>query len=166
MRQVGFTNGVQFFGGMGFVTFDKEELSAIIPDYDYGHAFAYLWRRFGPPIDGCDPYKDLTCYCLTTAMDGVYLMCRCYLSAHIAFGIGLSDEIITRMNTPVDGRAHCTREKKDWPQYMQEIWAALLDAVRELKRPINVRDWYINIEGRVKTDDIVNPVEYSPKAGK
>jgi hypothetical protein len=36
-------------------------------------AFAYLWRRFGPPWHGSDNYKDLVAYYLTTPDPDVFL---------------------------------------------------------------------------------------------
>lgn len=44
-------------------------------DRDSGlKAFAYLWRRFGPPWHGSDDHKDLCTYCLTTADPDVFLV--------------------------------------------------------------------------------------------
>jgi len=150
---------MRFFGATGFVGFEKEDLQKIIPDYDYGHAFAYLWRRFGPPIYGSDPYKDLVSYLLTTKMEGVFLSCRCYPTAHIAFGIGFTEELYAKV---VDD---CMKKREDWPEYLKKIFKALLEAIEELKRPTNVRDWFINIEGKVSVRDIKRPISYSKKAG-
>lgn len=36
-------------------------------------AFAYLWRRFGPPFMGTDPHKRLVCYYLTTSDPDIFL---------------------------------------------------------------------------------------------
>lgn len=159
MKQIQWEEGMYFFGGAGFMFFEKSDLTPIIPNYDYGHAFAYLWRRFGPPVVGCDPYKDLTTYHLTTEIEGVYLSCNCYLCSHIAFGFGFSrkvwEEIVAEISKP----------RKEWSDRTLEIFEALLGAIKELKRPTNVRDWFINIEGQVKDCDIENPVEYSSKAG-
>lgn len=40
-------------------------------------AFSYLYRRFGPPRWGYDPYKEMGAYCLTTPDPGVWLVFRC-----------------------------------------------------------------------------------------
>lgn len=161
MKQITWEKGMYFCGGVGSFYFTEEELDKIIPNYDYGHALAYLWRRFGPPSLGGDSYKDLTHYHLTTAMDGVYLSCNCYLSHHIAFGLGFSGELYEKlMNNESFHKGKC-----DWPEETKAIWNALLDAIKELKRPVNVRDWFINIEGKVKDEDVLAPVEYSDKAG-
>jgi len=159
MKQAPFKKGMQTFGGTGFFTLSKEDVQEIVPNYDYGHTFAYLWRRFGPSIYGSDGYKELVSYVLTTKMKGVYLTCDCYLRSYIAFGIGLSKEIYEKI------LQDCMKHREDWPAYMNEIYKALLDAIRELKRPTNVRDWFINIEGRVKDSEIKRPVSYSKRAG-
>ena len=36
-------------------------------------AFAYLWRRFGPPWSGCDDHKDLVGYILGTPHPAIWL---------------------------------------------------------------------------------------------
>lgn len=144
---------------MGFVGFDKKDIQEIIPNYDYGHALAYLLRRFGPSKWGSDSYKQLVNYVLTTKMKGVYLTCNCYPTSHIAFGIGLSAEIYEKIVPD------CMKRRENWPEYLTEIFNALLDAIQELKRPTNVRDWFINIEGKVSNKEIKKPVSYSKKAG-
>lgn len=40
---------------------------------------AYMLRRFGPPLCGCDDYKHLCAWCLTTPMPGVWLLVSPYL---------------------------------------------------------------------------------------
>lgn len=53
-------------------------------------AFAYLWRRFGPPWLGSDDYKDLGKWVLTTADPEVWLVMRpgssgiCYGTAYLS----------------------------------------------------------------------------------
>lgn len=159
MKQAPFIKGMQCFGGMGSLYFRKEDIQNILPNYDYGHAFSYLWRRFGPSEWGSDPYKDLVGYILTTKTKGLFLTCRCYLTSHIAFGIGLSIEIHEKVAEDL------SKKREDWSEFTKEIYNALLDAIRELKRPTNVRDWFINIEGRVADKDIKKPVSYSKRAG-
>ena len=159
MKQIDWEKGMRFFGGAGFMHFEKSDLEPILPNYDYGHAFAYLWRRFGPPIVGCDPYKDLTTYHLTTKIEGVYLSCKCYLTSHIAFGFGFSHKVWQEIDAEIN------KPRKEWLEGTLAIFDALLEAIEELRRPVNVRDWFINIEGKVKDCNIVDPVEYSPKAG-
>ncbi|MFA5158194.1 MAG: hypothetical protein WC451_03360 [Patescibacteria group bacterium] len=145
--------------GMGF--FDiHDEANTEFPNWNYGTAFAYLWRRFGPPEMGCDPYKNLVTYYLTTKIIGLYLTCTPYLnSAGLSFGFCFSKTIYNKLNTDFG------KPKDQWSVYTKEILAALCEAMKELKKPTNIRDWYINIEGHVKDKDIKNPVVYSCRAG-
>jgi hypothetical protein len=170
VKQLTSWKNVHLAGGIGGIYFEEKELSAILPHYNYGAALAYLWRRFGPPVNGWDGFKELTLYVLTTKMKGVFLTCNCYVdSPHIAFGFGFSEEIYCKIVSPYDPEKpsipDCNKRREQWPEYLKEIWAILLDAVKELKRPTNVRDWYIDIEGYVKDADVKNPVCYSLKAG-
>lgn len=52
--------------------------------------FLYLFRRFGFPIHGSDPYKHLASYFLTTADADVAVWCRLSASWTNAFGYALS----------------------------------------------------------------------------
>lgn len=57
-------------------------------------AFAYLWRRFGPPWGGGDPHKTLVDYTLTTADPDVFLWLH-LSGAGLSFSVGyLADESI------------------------------------------------------------------------
>jgi len=49
-------------------------------------AFAYLYRRFGPPAWVHDAYKEIGAYCLTTPDPEVFLVLRCAADG-IAFGV-------------------------------------------------------------------------------
>lgn len=160
MEQAKWEKGMQIFGGMGSLYFKKEDLQKILPNYDYGHAFAYLWRRFGPPIFGCDSYKELAQYILTTKKKGVWLTCSPKPSSWVSFGMGLSSEVYQEIAKDLSGR------RENWNELIEEVYERLLWAIEELKRPTNVRDWCINIEGQVKdADRKEEPLEYSSKAG-
>jgi hypothetical protein len=50
-------------------------------------AFAYLWRRFGPPWQGSDDYKDLVGYILTTPEPDVFLTLRLCVSG-LKYSVG------------------------------------------------------------------------------
>lgn len=57
-------------------------------------AFAYLYRRFGPPTWAHDAYKEIGAYCLTTPDPEVFLVLRCAADA-IAYGVAylISEDI-------------------------------------------------------------------------
>lgn len=89
---------------------------------DAAGMFAYLFRRFGYPIHGYDPDKELAEYLLTTPMDGVLL--RLTLGGS-GFGLGLSNELyaaaVTEERAPFDAwnahfRAWCKQEH-NFPVY-------------------------------------------------
>ncbi len=140
----------------------------------YATSCAYLLRRFGPAQRGCDPYKDLTWYVLTTQMEGVLLTVRPCCSVSTSFGYMLSPEIYESTM-----KAECdSRQKGEWVEakdceIRSPIAKVLCDAMKELKEPVNVRDWYFNIVGRIKDCDLkiddegdsVVCVEYSKLAG-
>lgn len=80
MRQIRLGD-IQGYSGASMGTFgDMHELSreAWGPERADGEnsgltLFAYLWRRFGPPIWNSDSYKELAEYILGTPMEGVLL---------------------------------------------------------------------------------------------
>lgn len=59
------------------------------------HLFLYLYRRFGPPVDPVDNYKQTAAYTFTTPMAGVWLRVSIGASAHTAlhFGYAVTREI-------------------------------------------------------------------------
>lgn len=151
-----------FTGGRGMGFFDiGDEARKEFPNWNYGEAFAYLWRRFGPPEIGWDGYKQLVNYYLTTKMKGLYLTCSPYLDdAAISFGFMFDENTIGAKIA-----ADISKPKEEWSDYTKIVHSTLCDAMRELKRPTNVRDWFINIEGHVKDEDIHYPVNYSIRTG-
>lgn len=133
--------------------------------WDYGHAFAYLWRRFGPPLEGCDSYKELVGYILTTGMKGVLLYISPKPHASTSFGYFATKQITWKLRT--EWAYVLWRERKGdkvkTPR-ADRIKRAIKQAMEELKRPTNVRDWLINIQGLVD-DCAPNKVEPSEYAG-
>lgn len=83
------------FGGNGLL--EPGELAEKIYGDKFSSAsmFAYLFRRFGYPLDGWDDYKELCGYILNTPMEGIYL----YISIKgdgapsYSFGVRFSDEM-------------------------------------------------------------------------
>lgn len=98
-------------------------------------AFAYLWRRFGPPWLESDDYKELCQYVLTTPIPSVYLTVyptgsRC--------GMGFLADYARYLN--------CQRDP-DSPDAIA-VGDALRTSAMELLRPVSVRDVDWNILGR------------------
>lgn len=144
-------------------------------------AMAYLWRRFGPPWRGGDDHKSLVDYTLTTEDPQIFLWLHLGGSG-LAYSVGyLAHESI---------REEADRPMADWCKRYEDWWRAaigespdrtnprewrtagglvyrvnraVLDALRELERPVYVRDCALNLFGRCK--DTYEPAERSLYAG-
>ena len=78
-------------------------------------AFAYLWRRFGPPWHGSDPHKDLCGYILTTSEPDVFLTIH-PKGAGLAYGVGyLAYEAV---------RKEHGRPRMEWEEKVLQYWMA------------------------------------------
>jgi hypothetical protein len=86
-----FLNG---FGSGGELNPGKIAQEIYGDKFDYGHATAYLLRRFGFSFEGYDDYKTLASWVLTTPLNGVYLwvMIKGNSSASCSFGVRFSKE--------------------------------------------------------------------------
>ena len=155
----------EYRGAMGGVIWTPNIGEKVFKTWDYGHAFAYLFRRFGPAHRGCDPHKDLSFYLLTTKMKGVLLTVRPAHCAGTSFGYLLTKQINRKLRME---DLYCTwlrwKGKEVKSPRKKRIEKALVQAMKELKRPTNVRDWFINIQGDVE-DYPLNRVEPSDLAG-
>lgn len=162
MKQV---TGDNYHGGiLGPLWSHSEYAKRAFPNWDYGHAFAYLWRRFGPPQAGSDPYKDLCYYYLSTAADGVVLMVSPKSGASYSFGFLLQPDLFeTCCKAEVDNRG--TGRKEAECPVKSPILESLQSAMEELKRPTYVRDVLINIEGPVADGYEDELAEYNQYAG-
>lgn len=136
----------------------------VFKSWDYGHAFAYLWRRFGPPHDGWDGYKELAGYWLTTGTKGVLLYVSPKTSASVSFGYAVTKQLSFKLRLEWMYTTWQRWKGKDCKTpRADKIERALKQAMEELKRPVNVRDWLVNIEGQI--DYFNNPVKPSKYAG-
>ena len=162
-----------FRGAMMGVFCPGQDAEVILGEkYDesfYGTACAYLLRRFGPAHYGCDPYKELTHYMLTTKMEGVLLSARPGCSVSTSFGYVLSEDIYKATIDAdfKDRQQKSQKEAIDDCSVRGPVAKALREAIEELKRPVNVRDWCFNITGRISDGELseVELAEYSNIAG-
>ena len=144
-------DGKKYGGAMGGVIWTPVIADEVCKTWDYGHAFAYLFRRFGPAHGGCDPHKDLSFYLLTTRMKGVLLTVRPAHSAGTSFGYLLTMQIDRKLTLEDIHYKWMSYKGKDAKSPRKNrIKRALKQAMEELKRPTNVRDWLINIQGDVE----------------
>ena len=102
-------------------------------------ACAYLWRRFGPPFYGSDDYKEILQYILTTDDPDVWLTVYPGGSG-LRHGVGY-------LATPALRRRAFAE-----PDMATRIQDAIRGAMRELLRPVGVRDTMINLFGRLLDD--------------
>jgi len=145
------SDGKSYSGAMGGVIWTPDIADEVFKTWDYGHAFAYLFRRFGPAHRGCDAYKELSSYLLTTGMKGVLLSVRPAHSAGTSFGYLLTRQIGRKLYIEDTHSKWVGCKGKDFrTPRRNRIERALKKAMEELKRPTNVRDWLINIQGDVE----------------
>ncbi len=116
-------------------------------------AFAYLWRRFGPPIHGSDPDKELCDYCLGTPMPDVFLSVY-PTGSRIGVGYLIPAATEQKMMDAYFKKPRAKRpDTENWRSMRGKagaINAALFAAMQELLRPVHVRDVAVNILGRSK----------------
>jgi hypothetical protein len=176
MKQL-ITKKGEIYHGASIGVFDPGKDARLIlgEQYDktfYATACAYLLRRFGPSQGGCDPYKNLTSYRLTTNMDGVALIVTPCCSVSTSFGYLLSEGIYEATAQAMN--SDTCDDDIDSCEVRSPVTKALCDAIEELKKPTNVRDWYFNIVGRFNEseleyseddDELLGCVEYSNFSG-
>ena len=115
----------------------------IFPKGNYSSLFVYMFRRFGIPENGSDPYKEIACWHLTTPDPAVVLMV-CPRPSGLRYSFGYI------VNTAVYN--YHTHDEVE--AIRKEIEPSLKQSMKDLLVPTNVRDVYINAVGRVKDDDV------------
>ena len=135
----------------------KYAASTFSDELCYGKLFAYLFRRFGPPMAGWDHYKEIACYYLTTPMDGVWL--RVIVRSQNPFGYALSLEVekllckehrLASSGSPAPG------------DLRSQTMEALKTTIEDLKRPVHVRDGRINALGKTEVRSrMAKPFEFA-----
>lgn len=78
-------------------------------------AFAYLWRRFGPPWFGSDPNKELVCYYLGTPHPEVFLRLS-LKGSRLKYGVGylITEDVVKILHTP----------EREWETQFESWWCA------------------------------------------
>lgn len=101
-----------FHSGAGNGVVDPGELAGEVGLRPHGAWLtAYMIRRFGPPLCGSDPYKNLCEWALTTPMDGVWLSVTPYLGDDpsdrdrqgldsLSFGYRFDENVAISIQTP------------------------------------------------------------------
>jgi len=136
--------------------------------------FTYMYRRFGPPWSGSDDHKEVASYKLTTSDPRIFLdvSIKGYaLDFCFRFLITkeLQDEYSAYMDHRISQVGHREgREPRAWREgspIRQHVNEVLIEAMKELLRPVWVRDIPMNILGLVEEEDAEDSVEPSIYAG-
>jgi len=189
--------------GSGIIDIGSEA-EEILGEINYGEAFAYLFRRFGFSAFGCDDFKDLVKYILTSPVEDTFLVVKPNTATDISFAYLVPDkiygEILREDSTPVIEWRSCFRnwakerhditfridefgsvaeeDEEKWNQYKSlfehehpfpertpweklpetsrtyQTAKALRATITDLLAPVYIRDWYINICGRVPPEEL------------
>lgn len=121
---------------------------------DYGHLFAYLFRRFGYPNIGWDDYKDHSRYILTTPREDVMISVRPYVGSHTELHFCI---MATKSAMEKYGDAYRRKERPKTWQELEEPLRSICEAAdvagRDFLAPVCVRDCAINAVGYVTDDE-------------
>ncbi len=118
--------------------------------------FAYLYRRFGPPLGEHDSYDELCAYVLTTEMEGVYL--RVTPSARdIDYCISYCCDASVKQELDQMPKIIASIPWRSRPGLIGKLNRALDEAINELRRGVRVGDSFIAMLGEESCDG-------SPKA--
>jgi len=121
---------------------------------NYSSLFVYMYRRFGIPQTGSDPYKEIACWYITTPDPAVALMVSPRPSGlRYSFGYLVNTNVY---NYHSHDEVEAIRIK---------IEPSLKQAMKDLLIPTNVRDVYISAVGRVSDDNVKTTCEYFKWAG-
>ncbi len=116
------------------------------PGVDAGKAFLYLFRRFGPPEHGSDPRKEVCIYVLPTAISGLCL--TILIGGRTAYIQDWATRTV--WNTYYQAAPRTGGDGK----FCQQCEQVFTDTLRELLRPVRVRDLYINLVGEVAVAEL------------
>ena len=136
-------NDEHWQGAMAGIADPGKYADEILPNGNYSSLFVYMYRRFGIPENGSDPYKEIACWYLTTPDPAVALMVSPRPSGlRYSFGYWVNTNVY-------DYHSH-----DEFEAIRAVIEPSLKQAMKDLLTPTNVRDTFINAVGRVKDDDV------------
>jgi hypothetical protein len=118
----------------------------------------YMLRRFGWPNAGSDDYKNLCSWCLTTPVEGLYLLVTPYLgeasgnllglsSRNLHFGVRFSREVGRELNRDPEVEKHWARREKAIRRWWEREGADLYVFTEGEDTGDLVREWN-TVEGK------------------
>lgn len=137
-------NGERWQGAMAGIADPGKYTDALLPNGDYASLFTYMYRRFGAPISGSDPYKEIACWYLTTPNAAVALMVSPRPSG-LRYSFGYL----------IDTNVYNYHSHDDIEAIRVKIEPFLKQSMKNLLIPTNVRDVFINAIGKVSDDEEV-----------
>ncbi len=142
-------------GAMAGIADPGKYADEILLNGNYSSLFVYMFRRFGIPTNGSDPYKEIACWYLTTPDPAVALMVSPRPSGlRYSFGYWVNTNVYNY-------HSHV-----DIEVIRMVIEPFLKQSMKDLLTPTNVRDAFINVVGKVGDDDIGRTTcNYSKWAG-
>ncbi len=146
--------GKQWQGAMGGIADPGEFANDIFPSGDYASLFVYMYRRFGVPTSGSDPYKEIACWYLTTPDPAV--------------GLKVSPRpngLLYSFGYLIDTNVYKYQSHDDIEAIRIKIEPSLKQAMENLLIPTNVRDIYINAIGKVSDNEVKETCNYWKWAG-
>jgi hypothetical protein len=133
-----------------------------ITNFTVGDIMAYGFRRFGYPVNGWDSYKQLCEWIMRTPMDKVFLTLQ--PTTHSPFGYLLRDSLSAELraeqynNGKLDRFSHdpLSNEVSATPYWEvlpitsleRQVNEALRRTIIDMRRPVSIRDWQIDILGK------------------
>jgi hypothetical protein len=148
------TNGEHWHGAMAGIADPGKYADDILSNGDYASLFVYMYRRFGIPIYGSDPYKEIACWYLTTPDAAVALIVSPRPSG-LRYSFGYL----------IDTNVYNYNSHDDIEVIKVKIEPSLKQAMKDLLTSTNVRDVYINATGRVSDDEVKETCDYFKWAG-
>ena len=147
------SNGERWQGAMAGIADPGGYAEEIFPNGDFASLFVYMYRRFGIPEVGSDPYKEIACWYIKTPDPAVALMVSPRPSG-LRYSFGYL----------VDTTVYSYHSHDDIEVIKKVIEPVLTQAMKNLLIPTNVRDTFINAVGKV-SDDVKKTCSYFKWAG-
>ena len=147
--------GEHWEGATAGIADPGEYADEILQNGNYSSLFVYMFRRFGIPENGSDPYKEIACWYITTPDPAVALIVSPRPSG-LRYSFGYF----------IDRDFYNYHSHDDIEAIRTVIESPLKQSMKDLLTPTNIRDVFINAIGKVSDGDIGRTTcNYSKWAG-